>query len=75
MRRKSVADESARERSERIAALTPDERVALALSLGRRALESYEINGGLTAGDARRDVERRRQRRRRPSAVMDAVIA
>lgn len=74
MRRKSVVDEFTRHQRERIAAMTPDQRVALALSLGRRDLEAYAAAQGMTAAEARRDIERRRQRRRRPSRVMDAII-
>jgi hypothetical protein len=74
MRRHSVAVESLAERRERVARLTIDERVALALALGRRDLEIYATAKGLDVPTARRAVQRRRQLRRRTSGCMDAMV-
>ena len=72
MRRPSVADDTPSDRRARVAALTADERVALAL--GRRDLEIYATASGLVLRAARLAVERRRQARRRPSASLDALL-
>ena len=54
--------------------LTPDERVVLALALGRRDLEIYAAANGLDRPSARLAVERRRQSRRRQSSCVDALL-
>ena len=75
MRRPSVADASARSERARVAALSPGERIALALDLGGRGLDLYCTASRLSPEAARREVERRRQARRRASACLDALLA
>lgn len=74
MRPASVATAFDADRRLRIAAMTANERVALALELGRWNFEAYAAAHGLERRAARRAVERRRQSRRRPSACMDALL-
>jgi hypothetical protein len=74
MRRSSVANDLAREERARLAALTPDERVAEALALGARSFELYSAASGLSLAEARGAVERRRQARRRRSACLEALL-
>jgi endonuclease V-like protein UPF0215 family len=52
---------------------TPEERVRLALELGRRALEIFLASQppGTTVEEARRILRRNKHRGRRPSRVMD----
>lgn len=47
----------------------------LAFALGRRDLALYAATAGLSVPAARRAIERRRQARRRPSKVLDALLA
>lgn len=74
MRRPSVAQDTASERRRRFEGLSTDERMALALELGRRHLTAYAEANGLTVTDARALLERRRQARRRPSASIEALL-
>jgi hypothetical protein len=74
MRRRSVADSLRAGERARVAALDPGERVALALELGRRSLETFCEASGLEAAEARRVLERRAQARRRRSACMRALL-
>ena len=55
---------------------TPDERVALALELGRRDVERFRLaqDPPMLALEARRRLERERQAGRVPSAAMDEII-
>jgi hypothetical protein len=66
---RSVADQLKVEERRAIAALTPGERVRLALELGARDLESFRLNQSppLDAAEADRMLRRRRQLARRPS--------
>jgi len=75
MRRFSVADESARAERARAAALSPAERVALALSLGERDIAAYADAHGIDRSSARRALERARQAGRRRSACIEALLA
>jgi hypothetical protein len=75
MRRASVADRLRTSQRERVASLSPGERVRLALELGRRALELYAAQGGIDPRAARRAVERRIQARRRRSGCVEALVA
>jgi hypothetical protein len=75
MRRPSAKDALRRADRERVGALAPAERVALALELGERSLDSYCRASGVARGAARRDVERRRQARRRRSSCLEALLA
>jgi hypothetical protein len=74
MRRDSVADGFRPEDRARSATLGPAERIARTLALGRRDLRFYAAASGLSMAAARRAVERRRQARRRPSGVVDALL-
>lgn len=74
MRRPSVADQATRAERARIAALTPAERVVLALELGERDLAAYAHAHGLGRGDARRALERARQAGRRRAASLEALL-
>ena len=75
MSRSSVADELRASQSRDAAALSPSERVALALELGRECIALFATQSGLGASDARKELERRRQRGRRPSACIEALLA
>jgi hypothetical protein len=70
-----VADRLRHAQRERVAALSPGERVRLALELGRRDLELYARRCGMAPLEARRAVERRVQARRRRSACLQALLA
>jgi hypothetical protein len=74
MRRRSVADELARAEQERIASLSPGERVALALELGERSLADYAAAHGIGREAARKEFERERQAGRRPSGCIEALL-
>ena len=50
------------------------ERVALALRLGERDLESFRATHRLDRATARRLLERRKQATRQPSACLDRLI-
>lgn len=67
----SVADEVRQLQRQELAELTPAERVALALRLGRRDVEIFAATQGLGIEEARRLLRRRGQRGRRPSPCMD----
>jgi hypothetical protein len=75
MRRRSVADELRASELERVSALPAGERVRLALELGRRSLELHCAESGLSRAAARRELERRRQARRRPSRCLEDLLA
>ena len=53
--------------------MTPGARVALALALGRRDLETFRAARGVDVATARGLLDRRRQRGRRPSACIAAL--
>jgi hypothetical protein len=73
---RSVADGLREEDRHAIAALSPAQRVALALRLGARDLETFRLaqRPPLAAAAARRELERRRQRGRRPSRCLEELI-
>jgi hypothetical protein len=58
---RSVADDLREESRAEVRAMTPAERVALALELGERDLELYCQANGLTREEAMRLLDRRRQ--------------
>jgi hypothetical protein len=66
---RSVADDLRDDTRATVAALTPGERVALALALGARDVEAFRraSNPPPSQADAARLIERRRQAGRRPS--------
>lgn len=74
MRRPSVAQQLSDAERRRVAALTPSERVALALELGRRDLEIFARARGLSLAEARRVQERARQAGRRPCRCIEELI-
>ena len=70
-----MAERLRRAQREQVAALSPGERVQLALELGRRDLELYARHRGMAPLEARRAVERRVQARRRRSGCLEALLA
>ena len=66
-----VLEEERRERSRR---MTPAERLAEALALGRAAAAAYASAHGIPHDEARRCLERAAQKGRRSSAVMRGII-
>ena len=73
---KSVADAFRREDRAQMLALGAAERVALALELGKRDLESFRraAEPALPRDEAVRALERRRQASRRRSACIESII-
>jgi hypothetical protein len=73
---RSVADRLRAEDRAALLALTPAERVALALELGERDLEIFRSahRPPLTREEAMRRLERQRQAGRRPSRCMQELI-
>lgn len=75
MRRRSVANGLGDETLHPEADSTPAARVEQALALGRRDLALHAAQAGIAVAAARREIERRRQSRRRPSAALAALLA
>jgi len=71
---KSVADELRWERSQREAELTPSERVALVLRLGRQAIARYAAAHGVSEREAKVTLQRNHQVGRRPCACIDGLL-
>ena len=73
---RSVADLLRAEDREELLALTPAERVALALALGARDLEAFRTaqSPPLDPAEAARELERRRQAGRRRSRCIEELI-
>jgi hypothetical protein len=73
---RGVADLLRAEDRAAVEALTPAERVALALALGRRDLETFRLaqQPPLDPVEAARILERRRQAGRRPSRCIEELI-
>ncbi|MBI2161375.1 MAG: hypothetical protein HYU25_13545 [Candidatus Rokubacteria bacterium] len=73
---RSVADLFRAEDREELRALTPAERVALALALGARDLETFRAaqSPPLGPAEAARELERRRQAGRRRSRCIEELI-
>lgn len=73
---RSVADRLRADERQALAALTPAERVTLALALGARDLESFRRSHEppLEAAEAARILERRRQAGRRPCRCIEELI-
>jgi hypothetical protein len=73
---RSVADHLRAEDRDAVLALTPDERVRLALALGERDLEAFRLahEPPLSREEAVRRLERARQRGRRPSRSLEELI-
>jgi hypothetical protein len=73
---RSVADVLKQEDREELRAQSPARRVALALALGARDLETFRCarQPPLDPETARRALERRRQAGRRPSRAVEELI-
>ncbi len=71
---KSVLDQLRDEDREALLALTPTQRVTLALTLGERDLEAFRRARGLSRDEAARILERQKQHGRRASACLAALI-
>lgn len=67
----SVADALRDDTRRRMAALSADERLRLALSLGDDDAGAYAATWGKSLDEARRVLARSRRQGRRPSACMD----
>ncbi|MDJ0850271.1 MAG: hypothetical protein QNK04_18015 [Myxococcota bacterium] len=74
MRRRSVADELRADDRARVSALTPAERVRLALELGARCLALRAARSGGSPEEVAIEFQRRRQARRRPSRCLEELI-
>ena len=74
---RSLADELRAEDRRALHALGAAERVALALALGKRDLEIFRAarRPPLSRAEARRLLDRQRQRGRRRSGCIDALLA
>jgi hypothetical protein len=70
----TVAERMRQEDRERLKRMTPAERVAEALELGRAAAEAYAHAHGVDVEEARRRLERAGQAGRRPSRVMQGIV-
>jgi hypothetical protein len=64
---KSVADELGREDIARVLALSPEERIDLALRLGDEALETYATARAIARDEALRELRRNARKGRRYS--------
>jgi len=75
MRRPSAADALRNDERKRVAALSASDRVELALRLGERDLKLYAQSQGVVLEAARREMDLRRQARRRKSACIEALLS
>ena len=75
MRRPSAADALRETERRRVAALSASDRVDLALQLGERDLTLYAQSHGIALETARREMDLRRQARRRKSACIEALLS
>jgi hypothetical protein len=75
MRRPSAADALRNDERKRVAALSASDRVELALRLGERDLKLYAQSQGVVLEAARREVDLRRQARRRKSPCIEALLS
>jgi hypothetical protein len=73
---RSVVDDLKAEDRAALAALTPGERVALALALGERDLEAFRLahDPPLERAEASRVLQRRRQAGRRASCAIRELL-
>ena len=71
--RSRIASEVERQRRERLAAMTPAERVALAMRLGEAGLASYMTAHGVDRRTAASRIKATRRLGRRPSACAESV--
>ena len=70
----TVAQRLRRDDIERLRRMTPVQRVAEALALGREAAETYAHAHGIDLAEARLRLERAGQAGRRPSRVMQGIL-
>jgi hypothetical protein len=75
MRRPSAADALRETERRRVAALSASDRVELALQLGERDLALYAQSHDIPLDAARREMDRRRQARRRKSVCIEALLS
>jgi hypothetical protein len=75
MRRPSTADALRETERRRVAALSASDRVELALQLGERDLALYAQSHEIPVDAARREMDQRRQARRRRSACIEALLS
>jgi hypothetical protein len=68
-----VAEELRRETEEAVRGMSPVERMALALSLGARALRNFAAARGLTRNEALRLIEQQKQQGRRYSRCIEEL--
>ncbi len=73
MRRHSVADDLRDMQRREVAALTPEERVELALRLGAESFEVLAARQRLSPEVARRARDREKQKHRRRSGCLEAL--
>lgn len=73
-RMRSVADGLRRETRRELAAMTPAERVGVALELGERDLRAYADHHGLTRKEALELFQRQRTRGRRHSRCATRLL-
>ena len=71
---KSVLDRLRDEDRDALLALTPTQRVTVALALGERDLEAFRRARGLSRAEAARVLERQKQHGRRASRCLAALI-
>jgi hypothetical protein len=71
---RSVADALGQRNREALAAMTPAERVQLALRLGDEDVERFRRAHGLDEASARREIGRRRQTGRSRSAAVEGLL-
>jgi hypothetical protein len=69
-----VANDLREQQRERLARMTPEQRVREALELGQRDIAIHAAAHGLHPDEARRRLERAAQAGRRPSRVMLEII-
>jgi hypothetical protein len=68
--RSALAEQLRVEQRQRLSSLTPAERLALALALGDEGVRTFAAARRVSADQARRLIQQRRQADRRPSACM-----
>lgn len=70
--RSEVAEAIRADQRERLAKLTPEQRIQLAFALGRRDIRIYASARGISCAEARRELRRREQRARAvPSKALE----
>jgi hypothetical protein len=75
MRRASIANELRAELAREVDALSPSDRVELALKLGVESLELLAAQAGISIEEAQRSRDARKQTGRRQSGCVAALLA